>query len=114
MQAPSSFAFMLQGTMQQHRLKMLCEALPALSAGPSPGLGCYRGAFTLRGKARLQNAPRLSQAYRHQYGKQNRLLAPATLSKHAAWKHSPRHSQHSSLLLTSEYFNLQESPLFML
>lgn len=65
----------------------------------------------LPGTARLQKAPRLSQADRHQPDKQNRLLAPAPLSEHAAWKHSPH---HFSLLLTSEYFNLKESPPFML
>lgn len=65
MWVPSSSAFILQGTLQQHHLKMLCEALPALLAGPSPGLGCYRGALTLPGMARLQKAPRLSQADRH-------------------------------------------------
>lgn len=36
------------------------------------------------------------------------------LFEHAAWKHIPHRSQHFSLLLTSEYFNLQESPPFML
>lgn len=68
----------------------------------------------LPGTARLQKAPRLSQADKHQPGKQNRLLAPAPFSAHAAWKRSPRRSQCSSLLLTSEYFNLQESHPFML